>query len=149
MTGGEEALAEVAGDDIFLVADGGEVDAGVPAEEYIDVSRYIMQLRWRENSRFLAGPSAWFGMTMVWGSGRAEEWFEQLGDAVGVHGKSDCSAAVARGRGQGTVVRGQLRRRIWLTEQMNCRGRQPRLDLTRRGMFLYIQSVLKVMLWRN
>jgi hypothetical protein len=31
--GGEEALAEVAGDDFFGVADGGEVDAGVPAEE--------------------------------------------------------------------------------------------------------------------
>jgi hypothetical protein len=37
---GEEGFAEVAGDDFFLVADGGEVDASVPAEEYIDVRRY-------------------------------------------------------------------------------------------------------------
>jgi hypothetical protein len=40
MAGGEEAFAEVAGDDILGVADGGQVDAGVPAEEYIDVRRY-------------------------------------------------------------------------------------------------------------
>jgi hypothetical protein len=45
MAGGEEAFAEVAGDDVFWVADGGEVDAGVPAEKYIDVGRYIVQLR--------------------------------------------------------------------------------------------------------
>jgi hypothetical protein len=38
---GEEAFAEVAGDDLFFVADGGQVDAGVPAEKYIDVRRYI------------------------------------------------------------------------------------------------------------
>jgi len=30
---GEEGFAEVAGDDFFWIADGGEVDAGVPAEE--------------------------------------------------------------------------------------------------------------------
>jgi hypothetical protein len=33
VAGGEEAFAEVAGDDLFGIADGGEVDAGVPAEE--------------------------------------------------------------------------------------------------------------------
>ena len=33
VTGGEEGFAEVAGDDFFFGADGGEVDAGVPAEE--------------------------------------------------------------------------------------------------------------------
>jgi hypothetical protein len=33
MAGGEEAFAEVAGDDVFGVADGGQVDARVPAEE--------------------------------------------------------------------------------------------------------------------
>jgi hypothetical protein len=32
VAGGEEALTEVAGDDVFGVADGGEVDAGVPAD---------------------------------------------------------------------------------------------------------------------
>jgi hypothetical protein len=44
VAGGEEALAEVAGDDFFGVADGGEVDAGVPAEEYIDVCRYMVEV---------------------------------------------------------------------------------------------------------
>jgi hypothetical protein len=33
MAGGEEGLAEVAGYDLFRVADGGEVDVGVPALE--------------------------------------------------------------------------------------------------------------------
>ena len=33
MAGGEEGFAEVAGYDFFLPADGGQVDAGVPAEE--------------------------------------------------------------------------------------------------------------------
>jgi hypothetical protein len=41
--GGEEAFSEVAGDDSFFGADGGEVDAGVPAEEYIDVRRYTAE----------------------------------------------------------------------------------------------------------
>ena len=31
--GSEQALAEVAGDYLFGIADGGEIDAGVPAEE--------------------------------------------------------------------------------------------------------------------
>jgi hypothetical protein len=42
MLGGEEGFAEVAGDDFFFAADGGEVDAGVPALEYIDVCRYMI-----------------------------------------------------------------------------------------------------------
>jgi hypothetical protein len=33
MGGGEEGFAEVAGEDFFCGAKGGEVDAGVPAEE--------------------------------------------------------------------------------------------------------------------
>jgi hypothetical protein len=69
MAGGEEGFAEVAGDDFFGIADGGEVNAGVPAEEYIDVRRYTVQLRRRQNSRFLTGPSARFGMTRVCGGG--------------------------------------------------------------------------------
>ena len=44
MAGGEEAFAEVAGHYLFPVANGGQVDARVPAEKYIDVRRYIMQL---------------------------------------------------------------------------------------------------------
>ena len=37
MTGGEEAFAEVAADDLLRIADGGEVSAGVPLEEEIEV----------------------------------------------------------------------------------------------------------------
>jgi hypothetical protein len=48
----------VAGDDFFFVADGGEVDARVPAEEYIDVHRYMLKLGGRQHSRYLTGPSA-------------------------------------------------------------------------------------------
>jgi hypothetical protein len=66
---GEEGFAEVAGYDFFRVADGGEVDTGVPAEEYIDVRRYMMELSGGEDSRFLTGPLARFGMTRVWGGG--------------------------------------------------------------------------------
>jgi len=37
----EEALAEVAGDDLFGIANGREIDTLIPAEKYIDVCRYI------------------------------------------------------------------------------------------------------------
>jgi len=73
----------VAGYDFFWVADGCEVDAGVPAEEYIDVRRYVLELGRGEDSRFLAGPSARLGMTIVWDW--SQERFEQFGDAGGVH----------------------------------------------------------------
>jgi hypothetical protein len=87
VTGGEEALAEVAGDDFFGVTDGGEVDAGVPAEKYIDVRRYMMQLGGGQDSRPLASCRR-FGTTMGCGvSGRADEGLEQFGNAGGVHGK--------------------------------------------------------------
>ena len=69
VAGGEEGFAEVAGDYFFWVADGGEVDAGVPAEEYIDVRRYMLELCGGQDSRFLIGPLALFGMTRVWGDG--------------------------------------------------------------------------------
>jgi len=59
----EEALAEVASDDVFGVADGGEVDAGVPAEEYIDVRRYILELGGGQDSRFLV--ATLLGMTSI------------------------------------------------------------------------------------
>jgi hypothetical protein len=87
VTGGEEALAEVTGDDFFRVTDGGEVDAGVPTKKYIDVRRYMMQLSGGQDSRPLAGCRR-FGRTTgcgVWG--RADEGLEQLGNAGGVHGK--------------------------------------------------------------
>jgi hypothetical protein len=44
VAGGEEGLAEVAGDDFFRAADSGEVDARVPAEKYIDVRRYMFEI---------------------------------------------------------------------------------------------------------
>ena len=37
MVGAEEAFAEVAPDDVFGVADGGEVGAGVPLEEEVQI----------------------------------------------------------------------------------------------------------------
>jgi hypothetical protein len=73
MAGGEEGFAEVAGDDFFFVADRGEVDAGIPVLEYIDVRRYMLELDGGEDSRFpstslrasLTGPLARFGMTRI------------------------------------------------------------------------------------
>jgi len=44
VAGEEEGLAEVASDDLFRIADGGEVDAGVPAEQKIDVRRYLFEV---------------------------------------------------------------------------------------------------------
>jgi hypothetical protein len=55
----------VAGYDFFFAADCGEVDAGVPVEKYIDVRRYALELRGGEDSRFLTGPAALFGMTSI------------------------------------------------------------------------------------
>jgi len=68
LPGGEEAFAEVAGDDLFRIADGGEIDARVPAEEYIDVGRYMIEV----------GGCELFA---------SEEWCEQFGDARGLHGR--------------------------------------------------------------
>ena len=62
VAGGEEGFAEVAEDDLFRVADGGEVDAGIPAQEYIDVGRYTLKLGGGQDSRFLTGLRR-FGMT--------------------------------------------------------------------------------------
>ena len=65
VAGGEEGFAEVASDDFFFAADGGEVDASVPTLEYIDVRRYMMELSRGQDSRFLTGPLALFGMTRI------------------------------------------------------------------------------------
>src|SRR5580704_4951749 len=96
MAGGEEGFAEVAGDDFFPVAHGGEADAGVPAAQYIDVSRYVLELDGGEDSR--GYPIVYrLGMTGVcWlvlcGTGIIlyynrcnQERFQQLGDAGRVH----------------------------------------------------------------
>jgi hypothetical protein len=79
MAGSKEGFAEVAGDYFFWIADGGEVDAGAPVEEYIDVRRYTMELSLGEHSRLLV--AALPEMT------RREEGLEQFGDAGGLHGE--------------------------------------------------------------
>ena len=53
----------MASDDVFGVADGGEVDAGVPSEEYIDVRRYILELGGGQDNRFLV--ATLLGMTSI------------------------------------------------------------------------------------
>ena len=47
LPGGEEAFAEVALDDFFGGADGGEIGAGVPLEEEIEVEgELVAEVRW-------------------------------------------------------------------------------------------------------
>src|SRR5579863_167004 len=90
LAGGEEGLAEVAADDVFWVADGGEVDAGIPVEEYIDVRRYMLQLRGSQNNRRFVSGLRRFGMTSDGGwvrNGSEKKRFEQLGDAGRIHGR--------------------------------------------------------------
>jgi len=63
--------------------DGAEIDARIPAEEYIDVCRYILQLRLGEHGFFFCA-----------GANRSEQKrFQQLRDAGEVHGK-DCRLSV-------------------------------------------------------
>jgi len=94
VAGGEEAFAEVAGDDGFGFADGGQVDAGIPAKKYIDVRRYILQLCWGQDGGSLSGFRR-LGMTGLCLCGTrisgdrdrpAEEGDQQVGDAGDVHG---------------------------------------------------------------
>jgi hypothetical protein len=70
MAGGEERFAEVAGDDLFWIADGGKVDASIPMQQYIDICRYIFELSSGQDSRFLAEPLALFGVTRTWSHGQ-------------------------------------------------------------------------------
>ena len=63
MACGEEGFAKMASDNFFGIADGGEVDAGIPAKEYIDVRRYVLELSFGKDSRFLA--MRLLGMTRV------------------------------------------------------------------------------------
>ena len=64
----EQALAEVPRDHLFRVAESGQVDAGIPANQYIDVRRYTLQLSGRQESRFLFGVRR-FRMTNARGLG--------------------------------------------------------------------------------
>jgi len=72
VAGSEEGLAEMAGDDLFRGTDGGEIDARVPAQQKIDVRRYLIQ---RGGGKRGAG-----------GGCAVEKRLEQLGDPGGVHG---------------------------------------------------------------
>ncbi len=51
MSGREKGFAEMTGDDLLGLAHRSEVDAGVPAEQHIDVRRYILQLGFGEWNR--------------------------------------------------------------------------------------------------
>jgi len=71
VAGGEEGFAEVASDNLFRVADGGEIDARIPAEEYIDVRRYMLTKGDVSRRSLVVGIS--------------QERLEQFGDAGAVH----------------------------------------------------------------
>jgi hypothetical protein len=66
VAGGEEGFAKVASDNLFRVADGGQVDAGIPAKQYIDIRRYVVTEH-------------------IVGRRRPEEGDEEFGDAGGMH----------------------------------------------------------------
>jgi hypothetical protein len=68
MAGGEEAFSEVAADYLFGIADGGEVGAGVPLVEEIEVEGELVVERGRRGVKKIGG--------------------EESGDLVGGHGTS-------------------------------------------------------------
>ena len=73
VAGGEEGFSEVASHDVFGAADGGQVHAGVPTKQYIDVHRYLFYLG--------LGQGHWFSPQRR----RGNEGCEQLGDTDGIH----------------------------------------------------------------
>jgi hypothetical protein len=75
MSGSEKRFAEMTGDDLLGLAHRSEVYAGVPAEQYIDVRRYSLQLGFDEGNR--------------------KEWLQQFGDAVGLHEIADFKLQIA------------------------------------------------------
>ena len=93
---GEEGFAEVAGYDFFWSADRGQVDAGVPTDQYIDVYRYMLQLRGGKGTNVVC--DVWIGwivlisnilifsiLVFILLDGRTQERVEEFGDASGVH----------------------------------------------------------------
>ena len=66
VAGQKQGLAEMAGHDMFRLPDGGQIDAGVPAQQQIDVRRYLLELHFGECPAF-------------------EKGIEQGGDAGEVH----------------------------------------------------------------
>src|SRR5437870_9664820 len=82
--------------DIFRLAHGGEVDTRVPAQENIDIHRYVLQLSVGKNRRFpstsaqgrLSGAKVGSEWQLFRGSGRqggVEERLEQVGDVTRIH----------------------------------------------------------------
>jgi hypothetical protein len=43
LPGDESGFSKVAGDYFFRIADSGEIDAGIPSEQYIDIRRYMIK----------------------------------------------------------------------------------------------------------
>jgi hypothetical protein len=78
MSSGEEALAEVAGDDFFRIANGGQIDTTVPAKQYIDIRRYTME------EAVMGGGSRAVRICPV------EKRSKQFGDAIRRHDRFDC-----------------------------------------------------------
>ena len=96
MAGGEERLTEMSCHDMFRLAHGSEIDTRVPAQENIDIHRYVLQLGLGKNSRFpstaaqgrLSGAKARSKWQLFRGSGRyggCEERLEQVGDVTRIH----------------------------------------------------------------
>jgi hypothetical protein len=69
MEGGEKTLPEVASDNFLFIANGGEIDPGIPALKYIDIRRYTPKQALHLRS---------------W-AGRAKKRLQQFGDAGAVH----------------------------------------------------------------
>ena len=86
VAGSEEGLAEMAGDDLFRGTDGGEIDARVPAQQKIDVRRYLIELpgsqRGVEEGDQEFGDAGWFHEGLI-----VEDWLLSL------DGRSKCTGS--------------------------------------------------------
>ena len=69
---GEEAFTEVARDDFIRIADGGEIHAGIPVLEYIDVCRYMKCVVVRQLLR----------------AGVFKKWRQEFGNSSRIHAAS-------------------------------------------------------------
>jgi len=93
VAGGEQGLAEVASDNLFGIANGSQVDAEIPANQYIDIRRYMFQLGMGKSTLFLLVVSP-IGVFRCWMcrvrgiprlDGKLQKRLEQLGDPGSVH----------------------------------------------------------------
>jgi hypothetical protein len=88
VTGCKETFTEMAGDNLFGVANSGQVDAGVPAKKHIDVHRYLLPLTGGQGRRFVdpLGVATGIPLGYDWYSDwYSKKRFEQLGDSNRVH----------------------------------------------------------------